>query len=193
MNGFKITGRLIISSCLIHCKEYMKTLKESILQDADITLSVSDDDAKEVINGVIPTAKDFQYISMIWYGVNWECPLLMKKFAKDVEKVMQRHNDNYKAENVIGMNCMYRKALYRGHMIFGLYLYDKDGRRFNIRGIGGTTECIGARDAERLILKFIKLVCNDHSILDKMADKHNTAKGNWIEDTPYFKDFVKNL
>lgn len=175
----------------------MKNLKdiltEGILDDVEITLSVSDDDAKKVINGVVPKLNDFHRISMIWEGVEWECPLLMKKFAKDVEKVMQKHNDNYKAENIIGMCCMYRKALSVGHHIFGLYLYDKDGRRFNIRGIGTTTERIGARDAEKLILEFIKCVCNDHSILDKMANRHNTAKGNWIEDAPYFKEFVKNL
>lgn len=171
----------------------MKTLKESILSDMESTLSVTDNDAKNIINGHVPKLKDFHYISSVWYGVNWECPILIKKLAKDVEKVMQKYNDNYDAENIIGMNCMYRKSLSRGHMIFGLYLYDKNDRRFNIRGIGGTTEAIGARDAERLILKFIKYVCNDHNILDKMANKHNTAKGNWIQDAPYFKEFVKNL
>ena len=106
---------------------------------------------------------------------------------------MQKYNDNYKAENIIGMRCMYRQALSTGHMIFGLYLYDKNGRSFNIRGIGSTTERIGARDAERLILKFIERVYNDHSILDKIADIHNTATGNWWQDAPYFKDFVKKL
>lgn len=171
----------------------MRTLKESILQDMDITLSTTDNDAKVVVNGNVPTIKDFRHISMIWEGVEWECPLLMKKFAKDVEKIMQKHNDNYIAENIIGMRCMYRKALSVSHLIFGLYLYDKDGRAFNIRGIGSVTERISPMDAKKLILKFIKLVCNDHSILDKMADKHNTAKGNWIQDAPYFKEFVKNL
>ena len=171
----------------------MKTLKESILQDADITLSVSDDDEKVMVNGNVPKLNDFHRISMIWEGVEWECPLLMKNFAKDVEKVMQKYNDNYIAENIIGMRCMYRKALSVGHYIFGLFLYDNNGRGFNIRGIDSTTERINAMDAKKLILKFIKCLCNDHSILDKMADKHNTAKGNWIEDAPYFKDFVKNL
>ena len=48
--------------------------------------------------------------------------------------------------------------------------------------------------AERLILKFIEHVCNDHSILEPPADMHNNAtKSNWYEDAPYFKDFVKNL
>ena len=171
----------------------MRTLKESILQDMDITLSTNDDDAKMVVNGNVPKLKDFHRISMIWEGVEWECQLLMKKFAKDVENIMQKHNDNYIAENIIGMRCMYRKALSVGHHIFGLYLYDKYGRGFNIRGIGGTTERINAMDAKKLILNFIKCVCDDNSILDKMADKHNTAKGNWIEDAPYFKEFVKNL
>lgn len=171
----------------------MITLKESILSDMDITLSVTDNDAKTVVNGNVPTIKDFHRISMIWEGVEWECPLLMKKFAKDVEKIMQKHNDNYIAENIIGMRCMYRKALSTGHHIFGLYLYDNNGRGFNIRGIGSTTERIGARDAEKLILKFIKCVCNDHSILDKMTDIHNTATRNWYQDAPYFKEFVKNL
>ena len=193
MSGFKIIGQLIISLCLIHCKEYMKTLKESILSDMDVTLSMSDNDAKKVLNGNVPTIKDFHYISNIWYGVEWECPLLIKKFAKDVEKVMHIYNDGYKAENIIGMRCMYRKALSAGHLIFGLYLYDKDKRDFFIRGIGSTPECIGARDAERLILNFIKCVCNDNSILDKMAHIHNTARKGWYEDAPYFKDFVKKL
>ena len=193
MSGFKIIGQLIISLCLIHCKEYMRTLKESILSDMDIALSATDDDAKKVLNGNVPKLKDFRRISMIWDGVEWECPLLIKKFAKDVEKIMQKHNDNYIAENIIGMRCMYRNALSVGHHIFGLYLYDNNGRGFNIRGIGSTTERINTMDAKKLILKFIEHVCNDHSILDKMANKHNTAKGNWIEDAPYFKEFVKNL
>lgn len=171
----------------------MKTLKESILSDIDTTLSVTNDDVKTVVNGIVPTIKDFHRISMVWDGVTWECPLLIKKFAKDVEKIMQKYNDNYNAENIVGMNCMYRKALSVGHHIFGLYLYDKDDRRFNIRGIGSTTERIGVTDAKKLILKFIKCVCNDHSILDKMTDIHNTATGNWYQDAPYFKDFVKNL
>lgn len=173
----------------------MKTLKESLLSDIDTTLSVTNDDVKTVVNGTVPTIKDFHQISPTspWEGVEWECPLLMKKFAKDVEKIMQKHNDNYIAENIIGMRCMYRKALSSGHLIFGLFLYDKNKQNFNIRGIGSTTERISPMDAKKLILKFIKLVCNDHSILDKMVDIHNTATGNWYQDAPYFKDFVKNL
>lgn len=173
----------------------MKTLKESLLSDIDTTLSVTNDDVKTVVNGTVPTIKDFHQISPTspWEGVEWECPLLMKKFAKDVEKIMQKHNDNYIAENIIGMRCMYRKALSSGHLIFGLFLYDKNKQNFNIRGIGSTTERISPMDAKKLILKFIKLVCNDHGILDKMVDIHNTATGNWYQDAPYFKDFVKNL
>lgn len=171
----------------------MITLKESILSDMETALSVTDNDAKNVINGNVPRLKDFHNIAIIWYGVDWECPLLIKEFAKDVEAVMQKYNDNYKAENIIGMRCMYRKSLSAGHQIFGLCLYDKNDRNFSIRGIGGTSERINTRDAERLILKFINYVCNDHSILDKMADKHNTAKGNWIQDAPFFKEFVKKL
>lgn len=170
----------------------MKNLYESILSDIETTLSVTDDDVKTVINGTVPTIKDFRYIS-IWEGVEWECPLLMKKFAKDIEKIMQKYNDNYIAENIIGMCCMYRAALSRGHLIFGLYLYDKNGQKFNIRGIGSTTERISPMDAKKLILKFIKCVCNDHSILDKMADIHNTASRHWQQDAIYFKDFVKKL
>lgn len=193
MNGLKITGLLIISLCPILCN--MRTLKESLLSDIDTTLSVTNDDVKTVVNGTIPTIKDFHRISPMspWEGVEWECPLLIKKFAKDVERVMQIYNDSYNAENIIGIRCMYRKALSSGHLIFGLFLYDKNKRNFNIRGIGSTTERIGTMDAKKLILKFIKCVCNDHSILDKMADTHNTATGNWYEDAPYFKDFVKNL
>lgn len=171
----------------------MKTLKESILSDIETTLSVTDNDVKNIINGDVPTIKDFHRISMMWEGVEWECPLLIKKFAKDVEKVMQKHNDDYKAENIIGMRCMYREALSKGHLIFGLYLYDKNGKSFNIRGIGSTTERISPMDAKKLILKFIEHVCNDHSILDKLADMHNSAKRGWHEGAPYFKDFVKNL
>lgn len=170
----------------------MKNLYESILSDIETTLSVADNDVKTVINGTVPTIKDFHSIS-IWEGVEWECPLLMKKFAKDVEKVMQKYNDNYITENIIGMRCMYREALSRGHLIFGLYLYDKNGQSFNIRGIGSTTERISTMDAKKLILNFIKCVCNDHSILDKMANIHNNAKLGWQEDALYFKDFVKKL
>ena len=170
----------------------MKNLYESILSDIETTLSIADNDVKTVINGTVPTIKDFHYIS-IWEGVEWECPLLMKKFAKDVEKVMQKYNNNYIAENIIGMRCMYRNALSRGHLIFGLYLYDKNGQSFNIRAIGSTTERISPMDAKKLILKFIKCVCNDHSILDKMSDIHNAATGHWYQDAIYFKDFVKKL
>jgi hypothetical protein len=174
----------------------MRTLKESLLSDIDTTLSMTDDDVKTLVNGTIPTIKDFyRNISDMspWTGVEWECPLLIKKFAKDVERVMQIHNDGYNAENIIGMRCMYRQALSRGHLIFGLFLYDKNKRMFNIRGIGSTTERIGIMDAKKLILKFIKCVCNDHDILNKMADIHNNDTGRWYEDAPYFKDFVKNL
>lgn len=171
----------------------MKNLYESILSDIETTLSVTDNDVKNIINGDIPTSNDFHRISMMWEGVEWECPLLMKKFAKDVEKVMQKYNDNYIAENIIGMRCMYREALSRGHLIFGLYLYDKNGQRFNILGIGSTPERISTMDAKKLILKFIKCVCNDHSILDKIADVHNNAKHGWQDDEIYFKDFVKKL
>lgn len=173
----------------------MKTLKESLLSDIDTTLSVTDDDVKTVVNGTIPTINDFHHISPMspWEGVEWECPLLIKKFAKGVEIVMQKHNDGYNAENIIGMRCAYRKALSRGHLVFGLFLYDKNKRSFSIRGIGSTTERINTMDAKKLILKFIKCVCNDHSILDKMVDIHNNATGRWYEDAPYFKHFVKNL
>lgn len=170
----------------------MKNLYESILSDIETTLSVTDNDVKTVINGTVPTIKDFHHIS-IWEGVEWECPLLMKKFAKDVEKVMQKYNDNYITENIIGMRCMYREALSRGHLIFGLYLYDKNGQNFNIRGIGSTTERISPMDAKKLILKFIKYVCDDNDILDTIAEIHNNAKLGWQEDALYFKDFVKKL
>lgn len=170
----------------------MKNLYESILSDIETTLSVADNDVKTVINGTVPTIKDFHHIS-IWEGVEWECPLLMKKFANDVEKVMQKYNDNYITENIIGMRCMYREALSRGHLIFGLYLYDKMDKNFNIRGIGSTTERISPMDAKKLILNFIKCVCNDHDILDTIAEIHNNAKLGWQEDALYFKDFVKRL
>jgi hypothetical protein len=174
----------------------MRTLKESLLSDIDTTLSVTDDDVKTLVNGTIPTIKDFyRNISDMspWTGVEWECPLLIKKFAKDVERVMQIHNDGYNAEKIIGMRCMYRKALSTGHLVFGLYLYDSDKHDYFIRGIGSTNERISPMDAKKLILKFIKCVCKDHSILDKMAHIHNTATGNWYQDAPYFKEFVKNL
>lgn len=171
----------------------LRTLLEASILDIETTLSVTDNDVKTVINGTVPNIKDFHHISMMWEGVEWECPLLIKKFAKDVEKVMQKYNNNYIAENIIGMRCMYREALSRGHLIFGLYLYDKNGQSFNIRGIGSTTERISTMDAKKLILNFIKCVCNDHSILDKMADIHNNAKSGWHEDASYFKDFVKKL
>ena len=169
----------------------MKNLYESILTDIETTLSVADNDVKTVVNGAVPTIKDFHSIS-IWEGVEWECPLLMQKFAKDVEKVMQKYNNNYIAENIIGMRCMYREALSKGHLIFGLFLYDKNGQSFNIRGIGGTTERISPMDAKKLILKFIKCACNDHGILDTLAEIHNTATGNW-QYTIDFKNFVKRL
>jgi hypothetical protein len=173
----------------------MKTLKESLLSDIDTTLSVTNDDVKILVNGVMPTIKDFHYLTKTspWYGVTWECPLLIKRFAKAVEKVMQKYNDGYNAENIIGMHCMYRKSLGRGQLIFGLYLYDENEQLFNIHGVGGVVESVGAGDAKRLILKFIKCICNDHSILDKMANMHNNAAGNWYGDASDFKDFVKNL
>ena len=172
----------------------MKTLRESILSDIETTLSVTNDDVKNIINGDVPTINDFNMIKGTWYGVDWKCPLLIKKFAKAVEKVMQRFDNKYKAENIIGMRCMYHDTyLVPGHRIFGLYLYDKNERGFCIRGIGGTTEGISNMDAKRLILKFIEHVCNDHGILDKMVDIHNNAKDEWHEDTLHFKDFVKKL
>lgn len=173
----------------------MKDLYESILTDIETTLSVADDDVKTVVNGTVPTFKDFHSIS-IWNGVEWECPLLMKKFAKDVEKAMQKYNSNYIAENIIGMRCMYRESLGRGQLIFGLYLYDKNGRSFCIRGIGSTTERSSPGDAKKLILKFIKCVCNDHDILDTLAEIHNTSTGsvaNWFPYAIDFKNFVKRL
>lgn len=170
----------------------MKTLKESILSDIETTLSITDNDVKNVINGDVPTSNDFHRIATIWYGVDWKCPLLIKNFAKDVEKVMQKYNNDYKAENIIGIRCMYRKSS-TGHLLFGLYLYDKNEQGFTIRGIGNTPERIGENDAERLILKFIEHVCDDYGILDKIADIHNNAKRYWYEDAPYFKDFVKKL
>lgn len=173
----------------------MRTLKESILSDMEDTIARGEKDAKKVLNGNVPTIKDFHRMSPMspWEGVEWECPLLMKKFAKDVEKVMQLYNDDYNAEKIIGMRCMYRKALSTGHLVFGLYLYDNDKHDYFIRGIGSTNERISPMDAKKLILKFIKCVCKDHSILDKMAHIHNTATGNWYQDAPYFKEFVKNL
>lgn len=170
----------------------MKYLYESILTDIETTLSVADNDVKAVINGTVPTIKDFHRISMMWEGVEWECPLLMKKFAKDVEKVMQKYNNNYIAENIIGMRCVYREALSKGHLIFELYLYDKNGQSAKLRGIGSTPERISPTDAKKLILKFIKCICNDHGILDTLAEIHNTAIGSW-QYAIDFKNFVKRL
>lgn len=171
----------------------MKTLRESILSDIETTLSVTNDDVKNIINGDVPTINDFHMKKGTWYGVDWTCTLLIKNFAKDVEKVMQRFDNKYKAENIIGMRCVYSKSLATGHKKFRLYLYDKADRVFTIRGVGGATENISDSDAKTLILKFIEHVCDDHSILDKIADIHNNAKDDWHEDAPHFKDFVKKL
>ena len=157
------------------------------MSDIETTLSVTDNDVKNIINGDVPTIKDFHRISMMWEGVEWECPLLMKKIAKDVEQVMQKYNDNYIAENIIGMRCMYREALSRGHLIFGLYLYDKNGQNFNIRGIGSTTEGISPMNAKKLILK----ICTSeyiNSIFDSdiplLQNFRKTCKrsGRWRRD-----------
>jgi hypothetical protein len=176
-------------------KDLRTLLEASMLSDIETTLSAGDNDVKTVLNGTVPNIKDFHHIS-IWEGVEWECPLLIKKFAKDVEKVMQKYNNNYIAENIIGMRCMYREALGRAQLIFGLYLYDKNGQSFCIRGIGSTTERISPMNAKKLILKFIKYVCDDYDILDTIAEIHNTSTGsvaNWFQNAIDFKDFVKNL
>jgi hypothetical protein len=51
-------------------------------------------------------------------------------------------------------------------------------------------------NAKKLILKFIKYVCDDNDILDTIAEIHNTSTGsvaNWFQNAIDFKDFVKKL
>lgn len=168
----------------------MRTLKESILSDMEDTLSIGNDDVKNIINGDVPTHKDFKVLYNVARGVMWKCPILVKKLAKDVEKRMHDFNHDYKAENIIGICCLYRDALAKGYRKISLYLYDKKYQPYHIFGIGGTTEQINAKAAEYLIMKFIELVCNNHNILDYIAHIHNTAQ---ISSEDYFVNFVKKL
>jgi hypothetical protein len=58
----------------------MKTLKESILQDADVTLSVTDDDMREALYPV-PTVKDFDTLYRGYIFVDWYCEPYIQKYA----------------------------------------------------------------------------------------------------------------
>jgi hypothetical protein len=173
-------------------------IKESILSDMEDTLSVSDDKLYKKLYPV-PKMRDFykplSYNKDLIY-LNWECPFLIKDFAKVVEARMQKSylSSGYKAEDIVGIEFTLHKAYDApGYVVFNLYLCDTfaDGKNeYHIYGVGSEEEKCTIPEAKKLIIEFIKRVCDNPKLLNKLALLHNTGDGF---NNEHFKRFVNTL
>ena len=69
----------------------MIALKESILADFEDTLAVTDDDAKESLNGYVPTINDFESnpYNRRMYVISWYCPNLLNVYRSKYSELLK--------------------------------------------------------------------------------------------------------
>lgn len=140
------------------------------------TLSVSNDKLYKKLYP-IPKMSDFYKNHFGRIFLDWECPLLVKDFAKIVENVMQKTypSSGYKAEDIIGIRFVFHKPLtVKMGILFNMYLYDKN--KENQYHINGLPKIVFDKDtdkiaeAKKMILNFIKSIYNDPDSLNKLGN-----------------------
>ena len=84
----------------------MKTLKESILQDADITLSITDNDALQAIYP-LPTVKNFYKFYSDHEFVDWYCASLIQKYVDKLNTTLRPlHKSRFEISSTKLLNCI---------------------------------------------------------------------------------------
>lgn len=141
------------------------------------TLSVSDD---KLYRKLYPMPKMRDFYKQNSYGrtfLDWECPLLIRDFAKIVESEMQKQypSSGYKAEDIVGMQFTFRKSLITSYeMMFNIYLYDKNNEnQYHINRLSDIVfdkKANTPAEAKKMILNFIKGIYNDPGSLNKLGN-----------------------
>lgn len=154
-------------------KNIKDILVEGILDDIETTLSVSDDDVKNSLNGKIPNIKDFKRspVNSDRHNVFWECPLLISQYIKEIKFPYR-----IRLDDIIGIRVSIVKALMNGEYYFQVALYDKDLRVSNLNGIAGAGELIKLPAAKKVAIQFIQKIANDHTKLKDIIQTHNSSK-----------------
>ena len=168
-------------------KNIIDYINEGILDDIETTLSVSDNDMKNMLNGKIPTVKDFKKspINRNRQSVFWECPLLISQYIKEIKFPYQ-----IKLDDIIGIRVSIVKALMNGEYYFQVGLYDKNSRVSNLNGIAGAGELIKLPAAKKIAIQFIQKIVNDHTKFKDIIQTHNSSK---YGDPTSFVYYVNNM
>lgn len=153
-------------------------IKESILSDMEDTLSVSDN---KVYKKLYPVPKMRDFYKENPYSrtfLDWECPLLIKDFAKIIENVMQKYHDGFKAENIVGIQFALRKPLTVSlGILFNMYLYDKNNEnRYHIDGLPKIVfdkKANTIAEAKKMVIDFVKNIYANPDDLNRLGNKLN--------------------
>lgn len=173
-------------------KNIIDYINEGILDDIETTLSISDDDMKNKLNGKIPTVKDFKKspINRDRHNVYWECPMLISQYVKNINLNL-RPGVHFNINNIMGIRISIVKALMAGEYYFQVGLYDtKLGFVNQLNGIAGAGELIKLPEAKKIAIKFINNIAKDHNKLNDLIQIHNSSK---YSNPKSFVSYVNNM
>lgn len=167
----------------------MRTLKESILDDMESTLSITDDDVRQSLYPV-PTVKDFDNYYRGYTFVDWMCKPYIQEYANKLNLTLRPIHGNHTISNTDMLNgirvCIYGSAKDAEIKTYFIGKVDKDSRAaatmFELYGVGDwisnsmATTKKGIIEALQYLSKhpedFKKLVdCNNRCA----HDLHNTG------------------
>lgn len=161
----------------------MITLKESILADFEDTLAVTDDDAKESLNGYIPTVNDFEtnpyYRKM--HIVSWYCPNLLNLYRSKYPELLKDRTTIQ-----LLLDTGYSRVV-QCHMYFAKEPKPMTNKTYVL---GWEDGLVGAnlRIYKRMAISIITKIANDHSKLEeilKYAKQYKAEMSKWSNDDNY--------
>lgn len=158
----------------------MKTLKdiltEGILDDIETTLSISDDDAKKSLNGVIPTIKDFETnpFNRKQHAVSWHCPGLLNSYRSKYPDII----DDYTTIQLV-LQTLPRN---RANCTLKFTIKPSVVAEYeHIKGWGDELTGSNIRNYKKMAIEIITKIANDHGKLEEILKHTKQYRKEWEE------------
>lgn len=150
----------------------MKTLKESLLNDIDSTLSTKTP-YKELYP--LPTVKDFIHTYMRSYSIKWQCPALIKPYLNDIAAA-KPENDVIVAANRLadatGIGCYIDDF-----KCISVFLINKEGHHLTVLNCIGDWVSNSLLTTKKECINFFKTILDNPEIcFKKIIDYMKKAK-----------------
>lgn len=157
----------------------MRSLKESLLDNIDNTLSI-EHPYKELYP--LPTVKDFvknTYLKS--HSIKWQCPELIKPYLNDIAAAKSEPNLSGKLSDVTGL-CCYIDSF----KCISVFLINKEGHHLTVLNyIGDFIPSNSLPTVKKECIKFFKTILNDpDTSFRKIVDYIKEQKQNKAQSGP---------